>query len=117
MTQKTKRRTLVDILLFICLDKFKNDGWTIIKNLQGSTAKRKLLAETTWETKTIEIFPVLQGDPPPEQSLLHELIHIGLDLGKEYDTNNITYWLERYMWKRLSGEQKEILKGMLDFHG
>jgi len=55
-----------------------------------------------------------EKDPPLEMTLLHELLHIGLDLDASYDANGVTYWLEKYVWRKLSVEQKAILTGMLE---
>jgi hypothetical protein len=113
-----RRRTLVDVLFYICCKKFDSEGWSIKKEMTARVGTGKTLAHLDEEEMQVVMFPRVMGDgdpdPPLEMTLLHELIHIGLDLDGDYDGEGITYWLERYIWKRLTVEQKAILTKMLE---
>jgi hypothetical protein len=111
-----RRKTLVDVLFTICLTRFVDDGWKLKKSLIARSGAGKTLATTDAEGKAITLCPKIIGenDPPLEMTLLHELIHVGFNLEGKWDINGVTYWLERYMWRKLTVEQKATLTKMIE---
>ena len=120
------RLRLVDLLFDICLTKWQLEGWRIKKNLRPP-ASNTCLATIDEEELVVEMFPhEPKKHPPLEQTLLHELLHIGLDLDGLWDRRLLndlwnedakkgtTYWLERYLWRRLTQQQKDILTHLLE---
>lgn len=111
-----KRTRLVDVIFEICLKKYEDEDWSIKKNLNAQIGAGKTLATIDEDSSTIIMYPrvLSEKDPPLEQTLLHELLHIGMDLDGEYDGSGVTYWLEQYLWRRLTVEQKAVLTKMLE---
>ncbi len=114
---KHKRRTLVDLLFLICVKKFMDGEWVIKKSLLVNPEKKeRLLATTDFTNHVVTMHPKVRGlaDPPLEQTLLHELLHLGLDLDEEWDNNGVMLALESYIWRRLTPQQKQYLADMLE---
>jgi len=110
----TRRKTLVDVLFTICLTRFSNENWKIKKSLIAKSGSGKTLALVEKAEHSIILFPrvLSEKDPIIECNLLHELLHIGFDLDSDYEP--YIYWLERYMWRKLTVEQKSTLSEMVN---
>lgn len=120
------RPRLVDLLFDICLWKWHLEGYRINKVLRPPSGNDNLACIDDEECR-VDMFPHdPKKHPPLEQTLLHELIHIGLDLDGTWDMKLLgamwpegkkrgtTYWIEKYMWRRLTAAQRQLLTSLLE---
>lgn len=119
------RTTITDVLFDICLTKWTLEEWTLRKELRPPVGNDNLATCDDEELEVVLYPHDAERHPPLEQTLLHELIHIGLDLDglwdrkllsanhQEHRKRGTTYWLEKYLWRRLTQTQKGILTGIV----
>jgi hypothetical protein len=122
------RPSITDILFDICYYKWLDEGVIILKELRPPANNEDL--GTVGEEGEEIICTLYPHDPKKhpevEQTLWHEMLHIGLDLDgiwdrrlcgklyKEKDKKGATYWLEKYCYKRLTTQQKGILTELIN---
>jgi len=100
--------TVATALFEMCLAICRSEGWKVHRHLQPHRRDKRRLGEPGYKQKMIKIYPH-PNDVLPEKTGLHELIHVRFDLSGDPRDEEITYFMEEYLWKRLTKKQKAQL--------
>ena len=122
------RPSITDILFDICYHKWMDEGVIIRKELRPPPGNDNLgVVEEIDGAIVCTLYPHdPRKHPPVEQTLWHEMIHVGLELDglwdrrllgklyKEKEKKGTTYWLEKYCYRRLTAQQRAILTELIE---
>lgn len=104
-----KRRWAVHtVLLEMLLERWETEGWSVSYSLQPAPREPNLLATPDLISRVVYMYPH-PSSVPPEKTGLHELLHIGLGLSGEKQHEAWTYYLEEWIWCRLTKKHKTRL--------
>ena len=103
-----KRLTIANVLFNAFMVRWDAEHWEVHYHLQPKRNEPLLLATVDRDTHTVHMYPHPTGSAP-EQSGLHEVIHIGLGLDGDKQHESWTYYMESWLWKRLTKKQRERL--------
>lgn len=108
MAAAPKRLTVTNAIFEMCLKQWHEEGWTIHWYLQPAKKRPELLATPDTDTHIVHLYPH-PGGTPPEKTGLHEMLHIRFNLSGEKRDEEMVYFFEEWIWKRLGKKQREIL--------
>lgn len=103
-----KKLTIVKALFEMLLDKWTDEQWSVHWYIQCNKKNSQLLATPDTDTKIVHLYPHPPGIPP-EKTGLHEMIHVRFGLTGDKRDEEITYYLEDWLWQRLGKKQKKTL--------
>mgnify|MGYP001563553395 FL=1 len=112
----TRSDPMANLLFDIFYAKWERDGWSIVKHVEfdGKNLER-LLGLVDIYNHEVHIYPHSKADDGPiEKTTLHEMIHVGADLDGEFDDNGMVNRLEKYLWKRINENRRDILRGLME---
>lgn len=104
---------LRDQLFAFLLRRWRAEGWAIQPHV--TPARGNHWASVDEEEHLVHLYPHDNPDQPPDKTLLHELVHVGLELfngGSKRDEDTVRR-LEELLWPILRPEQKRALRNLL----
>jgi hypothetical protein len=103
-----KRISPAGAILKVGLLKWERDHWRVHWHMQPDRHDIKKLAEIDEDDRVVHMYPH-PTNIAPEQTGLHELLHLVFGLDGAKDNEDIVYYLEAWAWKSLNRKQRALL--------